>query len=84
MLLGYSIGYWLWLGYSLAWAKAKAKAWARARALAYAPRKGIVPLLKRVDAIERSEGHVIGQAREHQQRHVVPGPLLEPTEHIEA
>jgi hypothetical protein len=76
----------------LAWAWAKALAWAKAEAKSEellfkishiggdAPRKLIVPVLKRVDAIERSDGKVIGQAREHQERNVVPGPLLEATD----
>ena len=61
---------------------AKAWAWAKAwvKAEANAPRKLIVPGFKGVDAIERSDGKVIGQAREHQERDVVPGPLLEATD----
>ena len=58
---------------------AKAWAWAKAwvKAEANAPRKLIVPGFKGVDAIERSDGKVIGQARDRKERDVVPGPLLD-------
>jgi hypothetical protein len=42
--------------------------------------KVIVLGLKRVDAIARGGGKVIDIASEHEERDVVPGPLLEATD----